>query len=81
MGDAGMQRSKAVEEIFTRWWPAAGRDPSPQVPTSRQGEREFLAAMAACQVELIEHYLPSMERDRVPWARRTLARLQGSHQA
>ena len=76
-----MQRSEAVEAIFTRWWPAAGRDPSPQVPTSRQGEREFLEAMAACQVELIEHYLPVMARDRVAWARRTLARLQGSHPA
>jgi hypothetical protein len=37
--------------------------------------------MAACQIELIEHYLPVMARDRVPWARRTLARLQGSHSA
>jgi hypothetical protein len=76
-----MQQSEAVKEIFTRWWPAAGRDPSPQVPASRQGEREFLEAMAACQVELIEHYLPVMARDRVAWARRTLARLQGSHSA
>lgn len=69
--------AEPVRAIFAQHWPGllAGSHGHSRGPTAPWIVAQFNLAMIEAQAALIRHYLPVMAAERLPWAQRTLARL------